>query len=114
MRSRMPTSTAPAISLQQAMSYFVRLLQLVRPYWGRLSRGFSLGVIVSVVGLPIPYVSKLYFDNVYPSRDFSLLHILVVAAAVLALTSALLSALRGYYTQVIGSQLSSAVGLMYF
>jgi ABC-type bacteriocin/lantibiotic exporter with double-glycine peptidase domain len=86
----------------------------VRPYWSRLSRGFALSFVGATIALVPPYLSKLYFDNVYPARDTSLMHVLVLGVAVFTLASALMGALRGYYTQVVSSTVGSAVGLMYF
>lgn len=79
-----------------------------------MARGLVLGIIVGVFGLITPYVSKIYFDNVYPARDFSLLHALVIGVAAFSFASALVGAIRIYYSQVIASRLGSAVGLMYF
>ena len=79
-----------------------------------MASGLVLGLIVGVFGLITPYVSKIYFDTVYPARDFSLLHALVLAVAAFALASALMGSIRTYYTQVVAAKLGSAVGLMYF
>jgi ABC-type bacteriocin/lantibiotic exporter with double-glycine peptidase domain len=114
LRSSRNTPTAPIPSLKDAVGYFVRLLVLVRPYWGSMTRGLALSLFTSVVGLVTPYFSKLYFDEVYPARDVSLMHALVIGVAAFTLASAVMGALRGYYTQVVGAKLGSAASLMYF
>ena len=92
----------------------LRLLRLARPYWSGLARGFGLGLLVAVIGLVPPLIAKLYFDSVYPSRDFGLLRVLVFAALTIGMTSSLVATLRNYYTNVVGVRLSSATALMYF
>jgi ABC-type bacteriocin/lantibiotic exporter with double-glycine peptidase domain len=96
------------------LTFFVRLLGIVRPYWPGMARSLGLGLAVGVLGLIPPYFSKLYFDNVYPARDFSLLHTLVIGVAVFGITSSVIGAIRGYYSSVVTTRLSSAVSLMYF
>jgi len=62
----------------------------------------------------LPYISKLLIDHVHPGRDITLLQALAAAYLAISLTSTGLGALRGYYTQVISSQMYSAVSLMFF
>jgi len=108
--------TAPQTipTLREAAAYFVRLALLVRPYWGATLRGLVLGLVVGVVGLVSPYFSKLYFDNVYPSRDVSLMHVLVLLVAGFTIASALMGAIRNYFGQAVSARMNAAVALMYF
>ena len=87
---------------------------MVRPYWGGMTRSIALGFVVGIIGLVTPYLSKVYFDEVYPARDEGLLHALVFAVAAFAIASAIMGAIRGYYSQVVSARLSGAVALMYF
>lgn len=99
---------------REAVHYVMRLLWIVRPYWRRFIVGTALGTAAGVIGLVIPYLSKLLFDEVYPSRDVSLMHLIVLGVFVASLATSVVSGLRGYYTQVIGSQLSAATSLAFF
>jgi ABC-type bacteriocin/lantibiotic exporter with double-glycine peptidase domain len=87
---------------------------LIRAYWAPTARGLGLSVIAAILGLVPPYLSKLYFDAVYPARDVSLMHALVVGGAAFSVATTVLGAIRGYYSQVISAKLSSAVTLMFF
>ncbi|MCA2982126.1 peptidase domain-containing ABC transporter [Gemmatimonas sp.] len=89
-------------------------MTLVRSYWSGMAQSFLLSALVGVLGLVAPYASKLYFDNVYPARDVGLLRALVAGVAAFSIASALMGAVRGYYTQVITARMSGAVALMYF
>lgn len=114
MRSHSSVPVAPPPSLRQATGHFLRLLGLVRRYWPGLIRGLLLALVVGLLGLATPLITKMYFDNVYPGRDFALLQLLVIGSAVLGISSSLMRSLESYYTQVVGSKMSSAVELMYF
>lgn len=92
----------------------MRVMLMVRPYWGPMTRGLLLSLVSGALGLAAPLFSKLYFDSVYPARDVSLLHALVFGAAAFSLATALMSTIRGYYTQVVSAKLGGAVSLMYF
>ncbi len=89
-------------------------MTLVRSYWSGMAQGFVLSALVGMLGLVAPYASKLYFDNVYPARDVGLLRALVAGVAAFSVASALMGAIRSYYTQVIAAKMSGAVALMYF
>lgn len=112
MPPRAPSSPPP--TLREAVRYFVRLGLLIRPYWGRVTSGVLLGLIVGLVGLVPPYLAKLLFDNVYPARDVRLLHVVVIGIVVVSMVSAVMGALRAYYSQAIGARVGSAVTLLYF
>src|SRR4051812_24340206 len=99
----------PVPTLREAVVYFIRLVVLVRPYWAGMTRSIALGFVGGCIGLITPYLSKIYFDEVYPARDERLLHALVLAVAAFAVASAVMGAIRGYYSQVISARLSGAM-----
>lgn len=114
MRTRAPAPTAPVPSLRESLECFRRLVVLIRPYWGGMFRGLVLSLVVGSIGLVAPYFSKLYFDKVYPARDISLMHALVLGVAAFSLASSVMSSIRNYYNQVVSTQVGRAVSLMYF
>lgn len=100
--------------LRQTLGLFYRLLLILRPFWRRLLWGFGISIAIGLVSLAVPYLSKLYFDEVYPSRNVSLLQVLVLGSAVLGVTVALMGAVRMYYDQVISARLHASTGLLFF
>jgi ABC-type bacteriocin/lantibiotic exporter with double-glycine peptidase domain len=90
------------------------LLVLIRPYWSRFGVVAFLGIVIGLLGLLAPYLTKTFVDDVYPSRDFDLLGILVIGIATFTVASTLMTSLRSYYTQVMTAQLGRAVSLLYF
>lgn len=109
-----PAAPAPIPTLREAVRYFGRLLRLVRPYWGGLTTGLLLGTLIGLVGMISPYLSKLFIDEVYPARDVSLMHVLVLGVLAVSVASSVMGALRGYHSQTVSARLASATSLLFF
>src|SRR5690606_27457454 len=106
---RMPTpAPKPIPSLREALGYSLRLFRLMQPYRIALARGVLLGLAVGMIGMATPYISTLLTDRVYPSADVGFMHVLVGAIAGISVGSAVLGAIRGYYTQVVSSRMNAA------
>ncbi len=101
-------------SLRQAVRQFGRLVRLIRPYWKPLAQGMMLALVLGLVGMVTPYLTKLLIDEVYPTEDVSLMHVLVGGIVALGLSSTLLGTLRGYFTLYIDTRLNNATRLMFF
>ncbi len=95
-------------------THLLRLLVMVRPYWSRLAAGTALALLVTAIGVATPYVSKLLIDEVYPSRDVGLLHVLVAVILALGISSSLLGAARAVFTSRVRARLVGEVGLTFF
>ncbi|HEX2204347.1 MAG TPA: peptidase domain-containing ABC transporter [Longimicrobium sp.] len=111
-----PTTPKPADipPLREAFQQFLRLLRLIRAYWGALARGMVLGLVLGIFGMITPYLSKLLIDEVYPSRNITLLHVLVGGILAVAVAQSIMSAIRGYFTMFTTSTLASATSLLFF
>ena len=101
-------------NLRVAAKLFWRLVRLIRPYWGDLGQGMFLALVLSMVTMIVPYVTKLLVDRVYPEQDVTLMHVLVLGMLVLSLTSTLLGGLRGFFSLYVNSRLNNATRLMFF
>src|SRR3954471_16896460 len=95
--SERPAPPTMAASLRHCWRLFV----LARPYYGSLGKGVLLGIVASGAGVITPYLSKLYIDQVYPTRDVSFLLLLVIAAFTVTVVSAVLGAIRAFYSAVV-------------
>ncbi len=100
--------------LKQSLKYFKRLLFLIKPYWGKIIKGFSLGVIVGIIGMLTPYLTKLLIDEVYPTQNVTLMQVLVAGILTIGITSAIIGTIQGYYNLYINSKLSNSISLMFF
>jgi ABC-type bacteriocin/lantibiotic exporter with double-glycine peptidase domain len=107
----------PAVELpplREALNQYRRLLVLLRPYWGSLGRSALLGLVVGLVGMVPPYLSKLLIDEVYPSRDGILMEVLVVGLLVIAVTVAAMDGIRSYFQTHVSARLTNASMLLFF
>jgi ABC-type bacteriocin/lantibiotic exporter with double-glycine peptidase domain len=100
--------------VRDAVNQYRRLMVLLRPYWGSLVRSIVLGLIIALVGMTPPYLSKLLIDEVYPSKDVMLMEVLVVGLLVIAVTVAAMEAIRTYFQTHVSARLSNAATLLFF
>jgi ABC-type bacteriocin/lantibiotic exporter with double-glycine peptidase domain len=110
-----PARTVPAIpTIAEALKYLWRVVRLMRPYWRLLAKGAVMGVGVSLMGMLTPYLSKLFFDRVYPAHDVTLLQVLVIGGLVLTTTSSIMASVKTYFGTTVAAQLNRSVSLMFF
>ena len=101
-------------SLRQAAHQFSRLVRLIRPYWTALGQSLFLAMLLGLLGMVAPYLTKLLIDVVYPQRDVTLMHVLVAAGLGMALATTFLGGLRSYFSLYVNSRLGNATRLLFF
>ncbi|HEX8905303.1 MAG TPA: peptidase domain-containing ABC transporter [Longimicrobiaceae bacterium] len=109
-----PTKTADIPPLREAFQQFLRLLRLIRAYWSALGKGMALGLVLGLFGMVTPYLSKLLIDEVYPTRNLTLMEVLVAGILAVSIASAVMSAIRAYFTTYTTSHLANATSLLFF
>ncbi len=102
------------ITFSESIKYFKRLLFLIKPYWGRLAKGMSLSVIMGLLGMITPYLTKLLIDQVYPSQDIKLMHVLVIGLLTIGIASVLVGSIQGYFNLYINSKLNISISLLFY
>ncbi|MEM7354335.1 MAG: ABC transporter transmembrane domain-containing protein, partial [Acidobacteriota bacterium] len=107
-------SATPTPTLRQAGRYFVRLVHLIRPYWVPLTKIILLAIALSAVGLVSPLFTKLLIDEVYPTENVRLMHVLVGAMLALAVSSSFLGLVQNYFSLHVNARLGSATSLLFF
>lgn len=105
---------AESPTLGQALRDVGRVLILIRPYWGGLTKGLLLALVVAGVGMAVPYLTKLLIDEVYPTGNGTLMQVLVGGILAFSITSRALAALGGYFTLWVNTRMSNATRLMFF
>jgi ABC-type bacteriocin/lantibiotic exporter with double-glycine peptidase domain len=110
----MPPQPADIPPLREAFQQFMRLLRVIRPYWGALAKGMGLGLVLGMIGMVTPYLSKLLIDEVYPTRNITLMHVLVGGVLAITVASTVMGGIRGYFTTFTTSHLSNATSLLFF
>ena len=109
-----PAQPAEIPPLREAFQQFLRLMRLIRSYWGPLLKGMVLGLVLGLFGMVTPYLSKLLIDEVYPTRNLTLMEVLVLGILVVSVSSSIMSAIRSYYTTYTTSHLANATSLLFF
>ena len=84
------------------MKQILQIMRLLRPYWPFMGQALLVGTMMTVLGLPGPYITKLLIDDVYPHGDFSLLYFVLLSGAVLSVFGSFTRALSGYFGQHVG------------
>ncbi|MEP2185789.1 peptidase domain-containing ABC transporter [Roseibium sp.] len=100
--------------MREAIRQFAQLVVLIRPHWTLLIKGMALGFVVGLISMIGPYLTKLLIDEVYPTQDISLMHVLVSGLLALGITTAIMLALQGYYSLYVNARLGNAVSLLFF
>jgi ABC-type bacteriocin/lantibiotic exporter with double-glycine peptidase domain len=100
--------------VRDAVNQYKRLMALLRPYWGSLVRSILLGLVIGLVGMVPPYLAKLLIDEVYPSKDVMLMEVLVVGLLAIAVTVAVMEAIRTYFQLHVSARLTNAATLLFF
>jgi ABC-type bacteriocin/lantibiotic exporter with double-glycine peptidase domain len=100
--------------LREAFAQFKRLLKLIRPYWNPLARGIVLGLVLGILGMAPPYLGKLLIDEVYPSHNVTLMNVLVGGLLAVTVAQAVMTGIRGYFTNYTTAHLSNATFLLFF
>lgn len=108
------SAASPTPDLRRAAKLFMRLVRLIRPYWGDLAQGMVLALLLGLVAMVSPYITKLLVDRVYPTRDVTLMHVLVGGMLALNLATTGLGSLRSYFSLYVSTRLNNATRLMFF
>lgn len=80
-----------------------QIARLLRPYWGFMAQSLLVGVMVTLLSLPGPYLTKILIDQVHPHTDFGLLYFVLALGAALSLFLGLTGSLHGYFAQQVGT-----------
>lgn len=92
----------------------VRLLRCLRPYWRRLASGMGSAMVISLLGLLPPLLTKYLIDDAYPGKNLSLMHAAVIGICVISVATTVCAAGRSFYMQTVGAHANAAMSLMFF
>ncbi|PEN12327.1 hypothetical protein CRI94_15005 [Longibacter salinarum] len=110
----MSIASSESPSLSSAAHHVWRLLHLIRSYWTPLLKGILLGPIVGFLGMATPYLSKLLIDEVYPSQDVGLMHVLVGGILGVTVASTAIRYLQRIYNVHFEVELRNKIRLLFF
>lgn len=84
------------------MHDILRFLKLIRKHWRLLSEAVISGILLTFLSIPIPYLTKVLIDDVFPNRDRGLLYFILILIFVVTVLGAFGDLLRSYFTTSIG------------
>jgi ABC-type bacteriocin/lantibiotic exporter with double-glycine peptidase domain len=113
-RSAIHDTRRGTLSLSSAFAQFRRLLLLIHSHWGRLMRVIGLGIVVGLFGLAAPYLTKLLIDEVYPSQDIQLMHLLVGGILAMTAARAVTTGIQAYYALHVNAHLRNSLTQYFF
>jgi len=90
------------------------MVKLIRRYGPDLAKGMTLGLVLGLVGMATPYLSKLLIDEVYPSKNLLLMQVLVLGTFVLGVVTAVMAGFRYFFTGYTTTHLGNATNLLFF
>lgn len=113
-RRQPPKVQRPIPTLVDTLRYFWRVVRLLSGYWRAVATSTGLGLAIGLLSMLGPYASKTLIDTAYPARDLTLMHMIVIGLLVLGVSSTLMGAVRNYFAQTIGAEMSTSTGLAFF
>jgi len=88
------------------MKSVCKILSLLRPYWAQLLQALLAAILIAVLSLPGPYLTKVLIDDVYPHQDFGLLYCLLILGAAVSVVLGVTNTATGLFQQRIGIGMS--------
>ena len=88
------------------MNQIYQIILFIKPFWRFIAKSLLVSILIMLLGIPGPYITKLMIDNVYPNEDFTLLHFVLIFSAVLSISTVLIQSLSGYFNQNINIRIS--------
>lgn len=79
----------------------LKFLVLIRPYWKNIIVFIFTGLILTLLSLPYPWLTKIMIDDVMLRQDISLLYVILIGTFLLTAARSLLSSLRTYYISYV-------------
>lgn len=101
-------------SFGEGLVLFRRLALLIRPHWKDLASALALGGVAALIGLIAPLLTRAFVDTMYPSKDASLLNVLVAAMVGITLASSVVGSVRGFFSQVVTGRITNALSMLFY
>ena len=89
-----------------SMNQIYQIILFIRPFWNFITKSLLVSILIMLLSIPGPYITKLMIDNVYPNKDFTLLHFVLILAAVFSISTVLIQSLSNYFNQNINIRIS--------
>ena len=91
-----------------------RFSKLIRPYWGNIVQSIVLGIIITILSLPIPWFTKILIDTVYPESNVDLLYFILLTLLLFTIVQVLFNFLRNYFMYSLGLKMWTELQFKFF
>ena len=88
--------------IQTTMRDILRFLKLIRRHWGVLSKATLSGILLTLLSMPVPYLTRVLVDRVLPTRNQELLYLILILIFLITVLGAFGRLLRNCFTTRIG------------
>ena len=92
----------------------VKFSVLLRPYWKNILIFIFTGLVLTVLSLPYPWLTKIMIDDVMLRQDNSLLYVVIGVTFILTLFRSLFASVRNYYISYIQHAMAYDIELKFF
>ena len=90
-----------------------RFMSLLKPYRGSILKIALSAMLLSVLGMIGPWVTKILIDNVLPNKDYNLLLFVLLVSLSLGVFQPLMGVLRQLFSLTVGMEMSLDVRLRF-
>ena len=88
------------------MKQIIKIIRLLGPYWKFLLQSLLVGLMVLLLQIPGPYITKILIDDVYPHRDFSLMTFILILGAIFSVGMGFTGMLSEFFGRYVGTNMS--------
>jgi len=88
------------------MKQIIKIIRLLRPYWKFLLQSLLVGLMVMLLQIPGPYITKILIDDVYPHKDFTLMTFILILSAIFSVSMGFTGMLSEFFGRYVGTSMS--------
>lgn len=92
----------------------INFLALLKPYWKNIFVFIVCGLVLTLLSLPYPWLTKVMIDDVMLRQDISLLYVILVCTFILTVVRSILTALRRYYVSYVQHAMAFDISFLFY
>ena len=97
-----------------AYQNILKFAVLLKPYWKNIIVFIITGLVLTLLSLPYPWLTKIMIDDVMLRQDNSLLYVILGVTFILTVFRSLFSSIRSYYISYIQHAMAYDIELKFF
>ena len=97
-----------------AYQNIIKFSVLLKPYWKNIIVFILTGLVLTLLSLPYPWLTKIMIDDVMLRQDNSLLYVILGITFILTVFRSFFSSIRNYYISYIQHAMSYDIELKFF